>query len=353
MFPKIRKIFFFNLILVSTLLMAGNRITLNLTKCVELGKDDFMFYSIGSVCEDNYGNFYVLDYKAYKVYKFSPEGKLILTFGNRGQGPADMARPHSVQFTAENNIAVCEVQGFISFFDNNGNFLKKIRIPKGLGLKYLNDNLFYGWEWKRKSKQQVLINDKGKILKSFFEVSKDLFSVSAPDETGRMVMSNFYTQEYTPALLFDFYKERAVIGVGNIYEILIINKNGEVLDKIKRDVKPLEIKSKEIDYFKNEINSKKNLHDYARKKFIKKIPGCKNYFDKILISEKYVFVFRIKEDITNEKSLIPVDIFTIKGEFVGTSALENRPVLITGKWAYFVELSDEDLLLIKYLYTIR
>jgi hypothetical protein len=61
----------------------------------------------------------------------------------------------------------------------------------------------------------------------------------------------------------------------------------------------------------------------------------------------------IKEDITDEKSPIPVDIFTIKGEFVGTSGMESQPILITGKWAYCIELSDENLLLVKYLYNIK
>lgn len=347
------KIYFLILILLSFFLWADNQKKLNLKKNVELGKGDLIFYSIVSVCEDNDGNFYVLDSKAYKIYKFSSQGRLLLSFGNKGLGPGDMGSPHYIKITEENKVVVCEVQGFVSFFDRKGNFLEKIRIPIGLGLKYLKNNLFYGWIWERKSRQQVLIDNNGKILKSFFEVPKDLFSVSAADETGRMVMSNFYAQEYTPALLFNGYKEHAVIGIGNRYEVLIINNSGEVIKKIKRDVPPPEINGKEIDYFKNEINSRKNLHDFAKKKFIKKIPIYKNYFDKILISGKYIFVFRIKKDIANEKSLIPVDIFNIKGEFIGTSGIEDHPILITGKWAYFVESLDENLLMTRYFYNIE
>ena len=100
----------------------------------------------------------MLDQKAYKIYKFSPNGKLLLSFGNKGEGPGDMQRPHYIRLTPENCLAVCEEIGYVSFFDAKGNFLKRNRVPKGLELTYINNNLYYGWEWKRKSKQQVLVN---------------------------------------------------------------------------------------------------------------------------------------------------------------------------------------------------
>lgn len=343
------KILFLGFLLISFSLLADKPVTLELKKIVEVGDNDFMFYSIDSVCEDDDANFYVLDRKAYKVHKFSPEGKRLLSFGNKGQGPGDFAYPHYICVTEDKKLVVCEDMAFVSLFDLEGKFLKRIRLANGLELRYISSNLYYAWIWKKKSKQQVLLDNKGKIIKSFFEVSKDAFSVGAPDETGRMVMINFFTDEYTPALLVSSYKQQAALGMGNRYEILIINHNGEVTATGKRDVEPAKIQAKEIDYFKNEINSRGNLHDSSKKKFIKKIPNYKNYFDKILVSGKYVFVFRIKEDITDEKTLIPVDIFTLQGKFLGTAKIKNQPIFISDKYAYFSETVDENLLLVKYV----
>lgn len=347
-----KKGFIFIFILFSFFLYADKSLTWELKKIFELGKDDLIFYSITSICEDRDGNFYVLDQKAYKIYKFSPRGKLLLSFGNKGQGPGDMQQPHYIRLTPESHLAVCEEIGYVSFFDTRGNFLKRIRVPKGLGLTFINNNLYYGWEWKKKSKQQALINDKGEILKSFFEVSRDSFSVSAPDETGRMVVTNFVAREYTPCLLFSGGTDYSVMAVGNRYEILLLNNKGEVEKRIQRDVKPAQISPKERDYFKNEINNRKNLHDFAKKAFIKKIPAVKNYFVDILLSEKYIFVFRVKEDVLDEQAFIPVDIFWLRGGFIGTAGFASQPMLISDKYAYYVESVDDDLLLVKYSYKI-
>lgn len=346
------KILFFNLLLFSFFLYAEKPITWKIKKVYELGKDDLLFYSITSLSEDRDGNVYVLDKKAYKIFKFSTNGKLLFSFGNKGQGPGDMQHPHYIRLTPENHLAVCEEIGYVSFFDARGNFLKRIRVPMGLELTYINNHLYYGWEWARKSKQQVLVNDKGEIQKSFFEVSRDLFSVSAPDETGRMVMTNYSIREYTPSLLFDSTGHHSVIAVGNRYKILLLNNKGEKEREIQRHIKPAKINPKERIYWQNEINSRRKLHDFAKKAFIKKIPAVKNYFSDILISSKYIFVFRVKEDVLDEKALIPVDIFSLQGEFLGTAGFKNQPVLISDQYAYYVESVDDDLLLIKYSYKI-
>jgi hypothetical protein len=347
-----KKGFIFILTWFSFFLYADKPLTWEIKKILELGKDDLIFYSITSISEDRNGNFYVLDHKAYKIYKFSPNGKLLLSFGNKGQGPGDMQWPHYIRLTPENRLAVCEEIGYVSFFDTKGNFLNRIRVPKGLVLTYINNSLYYGWEWKRKSKQQLLVNEKGEILKSLFEVSRDLFSVSAPDETGRMVMTSYAVREYTPGFCFSSYNDYSVVAVGDRYEILLLNNKGEVEKRIQRDVKPAKISPKERDYFKKKINSKRSFHDFTKKAFIKKIPEVKNYFADILISEKYIFVFRVKEDVMDEKAFIPVDIFSLRGEYMGTAAFNNEPMLISDQYAYDVKSVDEDLLLVKYSYKI-
>lgn len=347
-----KKGFIFILILFAFFLYADKPLTWELKKVLELGYDDLIFYSITSISEDRGGNFYVLDQKAYKIYKFSPKGKLLLSFGNKGQGPGDMQQPHYICLTPDNRLAVCEEIDYVSFFDTKGNFLKRIRVPKGIELTYINNSLYYGWEWARKSKQQVLVNEKGEILKSLFEVSKDLFSISVPDETGRLVGTSFSCREYTPSFLFSTYNNRSVAALGNPYEILLLNHKGEVEKRIQRDVKPAKISPKERDYFKEKINNKRNFHDFAKKAFIKKIPAVKNYFVDILLSEKYIFVFRVKEDVLDEKALIPVDIFSLRGEYMGTAAFNNQPMLISDQYAYYVDSEDDDLLLVKYSYKI-
>lgn len=328
---------------------------LKLDKVSESGRNT-MIYSAGSICEDNEGGFYVLDYKAWKIHRFDKGGKRQLTFGNRGQGPGDMNQPHFITGIGQNTvgkpaIVMCEPIEFVSFFDPNGTFLERIRIPKGLGLSFITSNLYYAWVWTKKSRQQVLLDKKGNILKTFFESPKDASSISAPDETGRLVMINHFAEEYTPFLLFSGTKNRAALGISNRYEVKLVDRNGNVSATLTRPIRPPDITPKEREHFKQQIYGRNNLHDLAKKKLADKIPRLKNHFTAIRLSSTHVFLFRLKSDILNRNALIPVDIFTFGGTYVGTGRVKRVPVFVSDKFMYVKEFTEEDeLLVVKYKY---
>lgn len=336
----------------SLMVFSETKYELNLSEQLSLGKKEIFFQEIASVCEDDMENFYVLDHKAFRVYKFSKDGKLLFTFGNRGDGPADFLTPHSISFTPAGNIVVNESREFVSIFDDRGRFLKRIKVPKGLGLYFLKNDLFFGWIWTPAGKQQVLLNRNGMILKTFFTISRHSFSINAADETGRMVMFNSFREEYTPFFLFNQYKNYAVIGVTDKYEVLLM-KDGRVIGTISRDIKPGLISTDEREYFEDTIKTNHKLPDLAKKKFVKKIPRYKNYFNHLLLSDKCVWIFRIKESITNDNALIPVDLYGIDTTFKGKLFIGKLPYYISKKHIYFVGPDDEDdLILTKYSYTI-
>jgi len=342
------------LLTLANLLYPEDVLELNLEKIFEIGQEKIFFESITAVYEDEIENIYVLDEKAYKVYKLSSEGTLHLFFGNRGQGPGDFISPHSLLVTSDGNIIVNDSRDYVSVFDKQGKFLNRIKVSMGLDLNFLNYNLFYGWVWTRKGKQQVLLDNNGKIKQSFFSVSKEDFSISLPDETGRMGMFNCFMNEYTPFLLFSRYKNYCIIGVTDKYEILILNQEGKIIKKICREIKPGIISPKEKEYFINQINNNSNLPDFVRKKFIRRIPRYKNYFNHILISDPYIWVFRIIENVLEQDTHIKVDIFNIGSKFIGTLTVKDLPLFISAKYIYFEETNiQEDLLISKYKYDIR
>jgi hypothetical protein len=349
-----KTIYVMMLLTLGYLLYPVNVLELKLEKVFEIGQKKIFFESITAVYEDEKENIYVLDEKAYKVYRFSNEGNLQLIFGNRGQGPGDFISPHSLYVTPDGNIIINDLRDYVSVFDKQGKFLNRIKISKGLDLNLLNPELFYGWIWTRKGKQQVLLDKNGEIKQSFFFVSNDDFSISLPDETGRLVMFNCFMNEYTPFLLFSHYKNYSIIGVTNKYEILMVNQKGKIIEKFYRDIKPGVIGPVEKEYFKNQINNNRNLPDFVKKKFIRKIPRYKNYFNHILISGQYIWLFRIKDNVFEQDSHIKVDIFNIDSKFIGTLAVKELPLFISAKYIYFEETNiQEDFLISKYKYDIK
>jgi peptidylamidoglycolate lyase len=101
---------------------------------------DIAFASDGSIyVADGYGN--------NRVAKFSPDGKFLLDWGHKGAGPGEFNLPHSVAVDAQGLVYVADRNNArIQVFDANGKFLNMWSSPE-LGrpwsLTIGPDNLLY------------------------------------------------------------------------------------------------------------------------------------------------------------------------------------------------------------------
>lgn len=68
---------------------------------------------------------------------------------------------------------------------------------------------------------------------------------------------------------------------------------------------------------------------------------------------KLFLVFRFKADVLDENALIPVDIFSADGKFLGTAQIKQYPLWLSDSTAYFQESEDDELLLVNYKYSIK
>ena len=65
---------------------------------------------------DGYGN--------ARVHKYSPEGELLLSWGERGDGPGQFALSHCVRIDREDRVWICDRSNDrLQIFDTNGNYL--------------------------------------------------------------------------------------------------------------------------------------------------------------------------------------------------------------------------------------
>ncbi len=332
-------VFIFMFVFLNFGLFSGlEKIELKIDKIFELGKEDLLFGSIASICEDETNNFYVLDRVEHKVLKFSPEGKLILTFGQKGQGPGDFQNPHSITYSLDRQIVVADELYNVSFLNPDGTFIERIHLDGRLGVGFIGKNRYYAWIWQPEDQEQVMVDSQNNIVQSFFRVPRESFSVVAPDESGRQVMFNFARYGYSPSLHFAHFGPYSAIAVGDQYNILILDEEGKMLRRIQREIQPEKINRREKKHLINNIEKHANQTGWptsVTRAIIKKIPQEKLYFDQILLSEKHVFVFRIKEDIAEEAKPIPVDIFSIQGDFLGSSQIEGKPVFLSDEYMYF------------------
>jgi len=81
---------FINLRIFSTLLWGNDNKRSNIYKIGEIGKNVLyehkeLFYCISGICCDELNNIYVIDTGYNKIFKFTPDGKIIGAFGHEGQ----------------------------------------------------------------------------------------------------------------------------------------------------------------------------------------------------------------------------------------------------------------------------
>ena len=327
-----------------------NRVELQITKSQVIGKKDFMFASIASICEDSDSNLYVLDRMEHKILKFSPKGELIQTFGQKGQGPGDLQNPHLLANTPDDQLVVADELYNLSFLTLKGDFTERIHLNGRLAVSFIGKDRFYAWSWEKVGRNQVMVDRANNVLKNFFQVPRSAFSVSAPDESGRLVMFNYSREEFAPTLQFAHFGRYSAVGIGDKYDILILNEKGETAFHIRREIPADGFSKKEKKFFERDIEDLGKERGWPRsvvRNLVKKIPDKKIFFCQVLLTDEYVFVFRVKDDITQETGPIPVDVFSIEGEFLGFAHLPGLPLHFSNDHVYFVRSDENDNLFLE------
>jgi hypothetical protein len=326
------------------LIRPAQKIQLQLGHACEVGRQDLLFGSLADICEDSEGNFYIVDQLEHKVFKFSPAGKMLKAFGQEGQGPGDFQRPNRIALTGDGNLAIANEMYHVSFLTSEGAFLERIQLDRALAPGFIGADRYYAWRWSPDGREQILLDTKSNILQTFHSVSRDTFSISIPDQTGREVMFNYGRPAYAPGLMYSHNQGHTAVARSDSYRIQILDKSGRETATLERQIKPSKLNKDEKRFFEREFQELGRMRGWPERAvsdIIKRLPDIKTYFDRILLSPTHAFVCRIGSDITQENQAVEIDVFTLKGDFMGTTTLSQKPLHISQSRIYFVK-SDED-----------
>jgi hypothetical protein len=231
---------FINLLLISY----ANCFEVKFLKILEIPtREDreVVLLKVKDVKADKKGNIFVLDEGDKKIKKFSPEGVFLKSGGGKGEGPGELLNPSSISIDEEGFVYLIEIIGSrISFFDNELNFLDRIKLPTPRGITELFvcggkffcliDPLFKGDNYF-----SVFSKD-GRLLYSFF----DKLHMYAPQMKS-------YSEIIGNAGTFFYLLGRANLGKDRIaftyiipenpYSVYIFDLRGNLITVLKNKIK--------------------------------------------------------------------------------------------------------------------
>ena len=324
-----------------------------------VGDGDLLFEYILAVTEGKNGRIHVLDGGAHKIYILASNGKLEKSFGQKGKGPGDIYNPYAMKYLPSDQIIITEWMNTVSVFSKEGKIIKRIELNSKGGIfrriSTVSQNRFICSKRSSDGSQRpIIVNEKGEIIKTL-EFNSPSATISIKDGNKNMNFS-MYNYAYSPDLPMATFNEFVAVGYTRKYKIGIFNSEGKKVGELKRSIKPQSFKEKEIAHMENgikKLNKKLKWPPRVVKLIVKAIPKNKNFFNRILMTKNHILVFRVPDDITSESNLYKVDVFTVKGKFLGTGVLSERVVSITDEFLYCLKRdNDDNLLLIKKPYKI-
>jgi DNA-binding beta-propeller fold protein YncE len=166
-------------------------------KVVKSWGDNSLYSVAHSIDIDKGGNVWTTDSADHVVYKFDPEGKLLLTLGTRKTAGDNTStnlfnRPSDVAFGPDGNVYVTDgyANSRIVVFDTNGKFLKIIGGTKGAGPGEFNLPHAVVFDSKgrmlvadRENERIVILDANGKFVGEWKGLSKPSGLAIAADDT--------------------------------------------------------------------------------------------------------------------------------------------------------------------------
>ncbi len=136
------------------------KLLLKVGEAMEVGDDENHFNKPTDVAVAKDGSFYVSDgYGNSRIVKFSPSGKFLFQWGEKGSAEGQFNLPHSLDMDKEENIIVADRENArIQKFDRNGKFLGQLQNhleAKVYAVQYGEDpSLIYAIDYKVDAKSQ-------------------------------------------------------------------------------------------------------------------------------------------------------------------------------------------------------
>ena len=311
---------------------------------------------------DDAGNIYLFEGKYLKFFVFNPDGKLLFSFGKKGEGPGELKFPFD--FFIEGEYIIVPDMGRIHYFEKkDGKFVKTVVLETMMGLMprlFIDKDRFITVPEDpeaKDSKSTITIYDTNtKKRETLTQIGAERPMELTGNRGGARIRLRIIDPSTRPGVVTAFKNNKLYLGKSDNYMIKAVDLKGtEVLSfsmegRERRKITE-ELKKSRVDNMR--LNNQKLPPEMA-KQMMASIPDYATYFKQLMVDEKgNIYVFVSDPGSRNSQE---IDIFAPKGEYLYHSVVSfpegysiQTGLLIKGGFLYAVLEDDEgEIQLAKY-----
>jgi hypothetical protein len=202
---------------------------------------DLGLYGLDSFAVTSAGEIFLLQQttEADHLFRFSEDGRFLLSFARNGQGPGELSMPSYITTSPEDNILVCDpINAKLVIYNNDGSLDREIILQANIPLVHPLENGLFVLFGRLRPEQE------GRFLKYRLELcDQDLEFLKLLDE---FQIENFAVtrriQGTQPGVGVAFGGQRILIGnEARGYEIWVYDQEGNLVRKIRKPFHPLPV----------------------------------------------------------------------------------------------------------------
>ncbi len=324
-------------------------ITFELEEDLSIGNEEdenYLFFRARDIQVDTEGNIYVLDRGNYRLQVFDKDGKYLRTTGKRGQGPGEFNAPHGLQLDDKTgNIFVADFNSMtVIIFEKEGKYIDKdIHHAEFLNDFYLDSD---GCIWGKFSLPGINVryrsikklNLTGKVEKTFAEspYPTQMIKISEIREgnttslLGVMVNSGYEDDLFISKV----DNHTFIYGHSKKYELVAVDKAGNVLFMIRKDESPVKITKSEKDRVKDRIKEGIMMQGHYVPEISIKFPDYKAHFYSIITDDKSRIYVRKNPRPHYSNTNHEYEVFSKEGIYLYRINLDYYPEVIKDGYIY-------------------
>jgi hypothetical protein len=317
-----------------------------------------IFANIGEMEADDRETLYVVDRKNFKIFIIDKNGKLISSFGRRGEGPGEFKQLESCFLVNDRLVFPDRRVNKVFYFSKEGKFLKSVVIPNDLRPRVMIDENrlisvpYINWRDPKGKGIGFIYNIKNKSKNILFEFSTYKRGMVRKTSGTSSSSFSFSHSSITPIMVLGYDHGKLYYGFNNVYKITV------------KDIKSLEDeltftmereKSKVPAAFKDDVLKHIDWPENIKMEIKKGFPDYFTYFEGIICDQNkniYVSLTFTDPDQRNKKKF---DIFSPEGQYIYSAEItveedvEIRGSALQGDKLYLpLETEEGDLKLVKY-----